>query len=90
MDQAIQDGVSQRGLPQVVVPVGHGKLAGHQRGAPAMPIIEDLQEVAALLGGEWSQPPVIDHQHIDFGEFRQDFDLTAITCGERQLLAQTG
>jgi len=48
MNETIQDGVSNRRIANVVVPVFDGKLAGNQGGADAMSIFNDLQEVASF------------------------------------------
>ena len=48
MNETIQDGVGNRRISDVVVPVFDGELAGNQGGADAMPIFNDLQEVASF------------------------------------------
>ena len=48
MNETIQDGVSDRWIADVVVPVFGGELAGNYGRADAMPIFNDLQEVASF------------------------------------------
>ena len=48
MNETIQDGVGNRRISDVVVPVFDGELAGNQGGAAAMTIFNDLQEVASF------------------------------------------
>ena len=48
MNETIQDGVGDRRIADVVVPVFYGKLTGNQGGADAVPIFNDLQEVASF------------------------------------------
>ena len=50
MHETIQDGVRHRGIPDQVVPGTGRELAGDQRRARAVPVIEDLQEVPVLRG----------------------------------------
>jgi len=55
VQEAIADRVGQGGLAEIVVPVGGRQLARDDRGAAAVAILEDLEQVAALLildGGE--------------------------------------
>lgn len=47
MDQAAEDGVGVGGIADQCVPLIDGKLAGHDGGAAAVAILEDLQEVVA-------------------------------------------
>ncbi len=48
VDQAVEDGVGQRGVSYEVVPFVDGELAGGQCRACAVAVFEDLQQVAAL------------------------------------------
>ncbi len=50
MDQAIGDGAGRRQIFQIDMPLFHQELAGDERGATIVAIIEDLQEVAAESG----------------------------------------
>ena len=42
------------------VPVLDGQLAGHDGGRASMPVVENLQEIALLLGRERRQAPVVE------------------------------
>lgn len=46
MDEPVENGVSQGRIANGVVPVLDRELAGDDRGAAAVPIFEDLQQVA--------------------------------------------
>ena len=54
---AVQDGVAEGGISNDVVPRGHGDLAGDQQRASIVAVIDDLQQIAALLGVERLGPP---------------------------------
>jgi hypothetical protein len=43
------------------VPLVHRKLAGDERGAQPLPVVEDLQQVAILFAGNRRDAEVIDH-----------------------------
>ena len=57
VDDAVEDGVGQSWVADQVVPAVHGDLAGDQRGAAAVAILDDLQQVVALLGGRAARAP---------------------------------
>ena len=46
--QAIQNGVGERRVADIVVPVVDGKLTGDQRGASADTVIKELEQIRAL------------------------------------------
>ena len=47
---AVQDRVTERGVPDNFMPKTHGNLAGDQQGAAAVAILDDFQKVAPVLG----------------------------------------
>jgi hypothetical protein len=51
MHQSIQNCVGHGGVVNQLVPLTDWKLAGDQRGALAVAVIQDLQQVAVLLAG---------------------------------------
>ena len=56
MDDAIQDRVGEGRIADQVVPAIDRDLAGDQRGALPVALLDDLEQVAALLGPEGSRP----------------------------------
>ena len=62
MDQAIQDGIAEGGFADDFMPVLQGELAGDQGGLPAMSILEDFEEIAALGIGEGGQAVVFEDE----------------------------
>lgn len=64
MDDTIEDGVSDRRLPDHLVPLGHGELGGDQSGFPAVALFEDFQEIEPLLIAERMGSPVIEDEHL--------------------------
>ena len=49
--ESIQDGVGERGLIQIRVPVFNGQLAGDESGFLVVAVVEDFEEIAfALIG----------------------------------------
>jgi hypothetical protein len=60
VEKAIADGVGQRGLAEVVVPLGGGELAGDDRRAAAVAVFEDLEQVSALLILDGGEAPIVE------------------------------
>ena len=55
--EAVEDGVGHRRVGEHLVPRVDGELAGDDRAAAPLPIVEDLQEIAALIGRQMAEPP---------------------------------
>ena len=68
MDDAIENGVADRRLPDHLMPSWHGELAGDQDGAAAVAILDDFHEIAALTGGEAVGTPIIEDEEIDLDQ----------------------
>src|SRR2546430_11765074 len=62
MDDAIENGVGQGGIANDLMPAIDRDLAGDQQGSPVVAIIDDLEQIAALLGIERLRPPIVDDQ----------------------------
>src|ERR1044071_8217016 len=67
VNDAVEDGVSQRRLADQIVPAVDRDLAGDQRGAAAVAIFDDFQHVVALLGSERLETPIVEDQQLDAG-----------------------
>jgi hypothetical protein len=51
VDDAIQDRVADGWVAHEFVPARHGNLAGHQQRSLLVAVVDDLQQVAALIAG---------------------------------------
>ena len=71
-----------RSVGEVVVPLGRRQLAGDDRRAGRIAILQDFEEVAALLLLGGGEGPIIDDEHIETGQLGQQADVGAI--GPRQ------
>ena len=88
MDEAIQDGVSQGGIADGLMPVLDRKLAGDDGRAAAMAIFEDFQQIASLRWGEDGQTPVIEDQHVQFGDGFEHAGVTPVSSGQGEGLEE--
>src|SRR6266852_6041033 len=53
-----------------------------------MPVVEDFQEIAPLLGRERRQAPVIQDQELDARQRLEQASVTAIAAREQQVIEQ--
>ena len=85
-----QYGVGQRGLPDVVVPLGRWKLAGDDRGAAAIPVLEDLEQVAALLVLRRGQAPVVEQEDVHPRELAEEPAIGPVSARQAEVIEQAG
>ncbi len=64
MDDAVEDRVGQRRVADQVVPAIHRDLAGDQRGAAAVALLDDLEQIVTLLGAERLEPPIVEGRGV--------------------------
>src|SRR5499426_3061779 len=88
VQEPVADRVSQRGLPDEVVPLGRVMLARDDRGAAAVAILENLEEIAALLILRRGQAPVVEEEHVEAGELAEEPAIGAVGAGQAQVVEQ--
>ena len=65
VDEAVEDGVGIGGIADEVVPLIDGDLAGDERGAAAVALFEDFEEIVAGAGIERLKAPVVEDKKLD-------------------------
>jgi hypothetical protein len=88
MDQTIEDRVRDGGVAQVVVPALARQLAGDDGRAAPIAIVEHLEQVVAVHVLHHRQAPIVEHEHIDAGEARQQRGVRAVRVRQRELLKE--
>ena len=88
VDEAIQDGVSDRGIADVFVPVIDGKLSGHDGGSAAVSVLDDLQEISALWGGHGGKAEIIDDEDFGLEQFFHELWVRAVGSGDGEFLEE--
>ena len=88
VDNAVEDGIGERGVADDLVPVVDRHLAGDDQRAGVVAVLNDLQQVAALLGGQRFRPPVIEDQQIDLGKLPHEPGVAAVTARQGQCRKQ--
>ena len=62
VEEPVEDGVAEGGVADDVVPVLDGDLAGEQRAAAGVAVVEDLEEVVPSLAREGGEAPVVEDE----------------------------
>jgi len=88
--QAVEDRVGERLIADRDMPVLDRQLTGDDRRARTVAVVEDLQEVATALVGQWRQPPLVDDQDLGLGDLRQGLEVTAIAAANGQGRQESG
>ena len=86
--EAVEDGVGDGWIGDHLVPMLHIDLAGYDRAAASVPIVEDLQEVAALIGRRVGEPPVVKDQELDAREGLKQARVPTVTACKRERIEQ--
>src|SRR5262249_16258174 len=87
--EAVQDCVPKGGIPYGFMPGLHGDLGGDDGGCAAMPVIENLEQVAAFGGGKHGQPPVVQNQELGATKRLQPSAGATGAAGDAQRFEQT-
>lgn len=90
VNQTVHNGIGQGWTPNDVVPVLKGSLTGRQSRTVIMSVLENLQQVAAIVCGQSDQTPVIQNQYIGFGEPGQEPGVASIAIDNDRLLKDSG
>ena len=88
--QPVENAIGQSGIPNLLVPLRQGQLAGQDRGSYLIAIFADLQAISPLGVGERCHGTVVDQQHVSFGETGQQTAHAAVSVGQGQVAKQLG
>ena len=90
VDEAIEDGIGEGRLADEVVPGFDGELAGHQRRRAAMPLLDDLHEIASLTSGEAVGTEIVQNEQIDLGERTEETGKLPSPCASSSCAKRRG
>src|SRR5689334_2161697 len=65
VNDAIEDGVTESRIADYLMPAIDWDLAGDQQRAAIVAVVDDLEQIAALLGIERLRSPIVDDQQAD-------------------------
>ena len=82
VEETVEDGVAEGGIADDIVPVFDGDLAGEERAAAGVAVVEDLEEVVPSLARERSEPPVVEDEEPRSGEALDELGIRPVAAGE--------
>ena len=85
MDDAIEDGVGESRIADDVVPGIDRQLGGDERRAAAIPVVDDLHQVAPLMGRETIGAPVVEDQEIGLDQGAEQHGEATIAVRELEI-----
>jgi hypothetical protein len=80
VNDAVEDRVAERGVGDHLVPFADRHLAGDQQRSAVIAVVDDLEQIAAMLGIERLRAPIIDDQQPDAFERGQQPRQAALTA----------
>src|SRR5258708_38781757 len=78
VDEAIEDCVGDGGVADDFVPAIDGQLAGDDDRTSFISVLDDLEQVAALIGVERLRSPVVQNEQIETSDSAQHLGITSI------------
>src|SRR6266849_3673530 len=84
VDEAIEDCVGDGGISDNFVPAIDGQLAGDDDRTGFISVLDDLEQIAALIGVERLRSPVIKNEQIETSDSTQHLGIAAIGAAECQ------
>src|SRR5712691_9278033 len=90
VDDPVEDGIGKGRLADQVMPAIDRELAGDQGGAAAVAVLDDLEQIVALLGPERLQAPIVEDQELDAAERAHQAGVAAVAAGEREIAEHAG
>jgi hypothetical protein len=64
-NDAVDDGVGERGNADQVIPAVHGNLTGDDERGLVVTVLDDFEQIARLIGGEGFGSPIIQDEPFD-------------------------
>ena len=89
VDETIQDGISVSRVSYDAVPSGYGELAGNDRGATAVAVLEDFEKVVPRLFVERFEAPIIEDQDLNMTQCALQPGIPAVATSEGKLGKQS-
>jgi hypothetical protein len=88
MNHPIQDGIGNRRIPDVIVPVFYRELAGNKGRRNAVAVFDHFEKVSSFRVGQGGQAQVIQDEEMRFRESLHEASVTTIGPGESDLVEE--
>jgi hypothetical protein len=90
VDEAVEDGVGIGRIADDLVPFVDRDLAGEDGGAAAVAFFEDLVEIAASVGVEGVETPIVEDEELGAVEASHDAGITTVAAGQGEIGEELG
>ena len=90
MDQAVEDGIGEGRIPDPVVPFTEGDLGDDEGGEEVVAVLQDLEQILALVLGQGKKEKVVHNDQILPGQVLEEGQEFSGTAGDRQRLEEAG
>ena len=90
VQDAVANRVGQRRISDVLMPVLRRELTGDDRRPGVVPVVENLEHIAALLIAEGRQAPVIEDEDVDARQLGEQPDVGAVGMRESERVKEPG
>ncbi len=81
MDEAVEDGVTEGGIADDIVPVFDGQLAGDEGRATPVAVLEDLEKISALSVVEGHHAEVVESEELSTEQAVEQLGVGSICLG---------
>ena len=78
-------GIPRERVADDIVPLVEGELAGNERRAAAIAVLDDLHQIAPLVGGEPVRAPVVEDQQIGLDQGAEQAGEATVTVGKFEI-----
>ena len=89
MDEAVEDGIGERGVAEQVVPLLERELTGGQRRSGCVAVLEDFEQVATMVGVELGEAEVVEDEEVELGEGGEQFGIGCVATGDGDVVQES-
>ena len=82
MNDAVQDGIGEGWILNLLMPVWDRELGGKETGSSAIAVIEEIENVPSMVGGHLISEPFVENDQLNGGELFAKFRERAIRLGK--------
>ncbi len=81
MDEAVEDGVTEGGITNDIMPVFDGQLAGDEGRATTVAVLEDLEKISALDVVEGHHSEVVEREELSTEQAVEQLGVGSVCLG---------
>src|SRR6202522_3247363 len=85
VNEAVEDGVGERGNADQVVPAVDGNLTGDDERFPVIAILDDFKQITRLVGRKRLRSPIIEYEQFDANEGAEEPGIARIAMRDGQV-----